>query len=195
MDIRFLVPLKVYELNDGATTSQSRVSDSWREIGYKRAHLCPCNVRRDEELDVSVAENSQHRAPKVPVGQTASSFEQLRGGLLLARLVLAPRKAAVATRLLLLDVALHVSGALVRGDAGKDEDGFDVQFFESSEVALDACGDRKRESACGSQKRFPRWRTVVERLEVVGGINTQARVREDVERKRLKVLPLLQVSW
>ena len=129
------------------------------------------------------------------MGQTASSFEQLRGGLLLARLVLAPRKAAVATCLLLLDVALHVSGALVRGDAGKDEDGFDVQFFESSEVALDACGDRKRESACGSQERFPRWRTVVERLKVVGGINTQARVREDVERKRLKVLPLLQVSW
>ena len=129
------------------------------------------------------------------MGQAASSFEQFRGGLLLARLVLAPSKTAITTRLLLLDVALHVSGALVWGDAGKDEDGFDVQFFERSEVALDACGERKRKSACGGQERFPRWRTVVERLEVVGGINTQARVREDVERKRLKVLPLLQVSW
>jgi len=181
--------------------SWSRATGQWRsanpdeEIGYGRAHLCPCNVRRDEELDVSVAENSQYRAPKVPVGQTASSLEQLRGCLLLARLVLAPCEAAVATRLLLLDVALHVSGALVWGEAGKDEDGFDVQFFERSEVALDACGHCKRESTRSGQERFSRGRTVEERLQVVGGINTQAGVGEDVERKRLKVLPLLQVSW
>ena len=164
-------------------------------MGYGRAHLCPCNVRRDEELDVSVAENSQHRAPKVPVGQTASSFEEFRGGLLLARLVLAPCEVAVATRILLLDVALHVSGSLVRGEAGKYKDGFDAQFFERSEVALDACGQSERKSTRGGQEWFPRWRTVEERLQVVGGINTQAGVRQDVERKRLKVLPLLQVSW
>jgi len=96
------------------------------------------------------------------VGQTTPSFEQFRGGVLLARLVLAPRKAAVATRLLLLDVALHVSGALIWGEARKDEDGFDVQFFKRSEVALDACGHCKRKSTCSGQERFPRWRTVEE---------------------------------
>lgn len=129
------------------------------------------------------------------MGQTASSFEQLRGGLLLARLVLAPCKAAVATRISLLDVALHVSGALIWSETGKYKDGFDAQFFERSEVALDACGHCKRKSTCSGQERLPCWWTVEERLQVVGGINTQAGVRQDVERERLKVLPLMQVSW
>src|SRR6266851_1833765 len=113
------------------------------------AHLCPCNIRRDEELDISVAENTQDRAPKVPVGQTTSSVEQLRGGVLLARLIFAPREVSVATRLLLFNVALHVSRALVRSEAGKHKDGFDAQFFERSEVALDACGQAERKSASG----------------------------------------------
>jgi hypothetical protein len=80
------------------------------------------------------------------VSETASSFEQLRGGLLLARLVFAPREATVATRLLLLDVALHMSKAFVWSEARKDEDGFDAQFFERPEVALNARSQRERKS-------------------------------------------------
>jgi hypothetical protein len=88
-----------------------------------------------------------------------------------------------------------VSEAFVRGEAGEDEDGLDAQFFERPEVALDACGQRERKSAGGGQERLPRWRTVEEGLEVVGGINAQAGVGENVERKGLEVLPLLKVSW
>jgi hypothetical protein len=163
--------------------------------GIQDAHLCPSDVRRNKELDVSVTENTQHRAPKVPVGETAPSFEQLRGRLLLARLVFGPREIAVSTRLVLLVVALHVSEAFVRGEAGEDEDGLDAQFFERSEVALDAGGQRERQSAGSGQERLPRCRTVEEGLEVVGGINAQAGIGEDVERKSLEVLPLLKVSW
>ncbi len=79
------------------------------------AHLGPCNIRRDKEFNISVAENAQDWAPKVPVCQAAPTFEQFRGGLLLAGLVFAPGKVAVATCLLLLDITLHVSRALVCG--------------------------------------------------------------------------------
>jgi hypothetical protein len=129
------------------------------------------------------------------VGETAPSFEQLRGRLLLARLVFGPREVAVSTRLVLLGVALHVSEAFVRGEAGEDEDGLDAQFFERSEVALDACGQREGKSTSSGQERLPRCRTVEEGLEVVGGINAQAGIGEDVEGKCLEVLPLLKVSW
>ena len=140
------------------------------------AHLCPCNVRCDKEFDVSIAENAQDSAPKVPVRQAAPPLEQFRGGLLLARLVLAPRKVAVATRILLLGVALHVPGALVGRQAGKDKDGLDAQFFERPEVALDARRQAEGQAACGGEERFARRRGVVQGLEVVGGIDAQAGV-------------------
>ena len=159
------------------------------------AHLCPRNIRCDKELDVSVAENAQDGAPEVPVRQAAPPLEQLGGGLLLARLVFAPREVAVAARVLLLGVALHVPGALVRRQAGEDKDGLDAQFFERAQVALDAGRQAKGQAARGGEERLARRRAVVERLEVVGGIDAQAGVGEDVERERLEVLPLLQVSW
>jgi len=116
---------------------------------YGVAHLCPSDVRRDDKFDVSVAENAQDGAPKVAVDEAAPPLEELGGGFLLTRLVLAPREVAVATRLLLLNVALHVSGTLVWSDAGKYEDGLDAQFFERPEVALDACGHSERKSTGG----------------------------------------------
>ncbi|KAH9990608.1 hypothetical protein BJV77DRAFT_605598 [Russula vinacea] len=146
------------------------------EYRYGYAHLCPCNIRCNKEFNVSVAENAQDRAPKVPVRQATPPLEQFRGGLLLARLVLAPRMVAVATRLLLLGIALHVSGALVRCEAGKDKDGLDAQFFERAEVALDAGRQTEREPACGREEWFARWWGVVQGLEVVGGIDSQAGV-------------------
>lgn len=127
--------------------------------------------------------------------QAAPTFEQFRGGFLLARLVFAPREVAVATSVLLFDVALDVSRALVRCKAREDEYGFDAQFFERSEVALDACGHGERKTTRSREERFARWWAVVERLEVVGCIDTEAGVGEDVERERLEVLPLLKVSW
>ena len=159
------------------------------------AHLCPRNIRCDKEFNVSVAENAQDRAPKVPVRQAIPPFEQFRGGVLLARLVFAPREAAVATRLLLLDVALRVSEALVRGETRKHKDGLDAQFFERPEVALDARRQAERESTGRGEERFARRWGVVQRLEVVGGIDSQAGVRKDVERKCLEVLPVLKESW
>jgi hypothetical protein len=129
------------------------------------------------------------------VRQAAPSFEQFRSGFLLARLVFAPRLVAVTTCFLLFDVALHVSSALVRGQTREDKYGFDAQFFERPEVALDTCGHGERETTRGREERFARWWAVVERLEVVGGIDTEARVGQDVERERLEVLPLLKVSW
>ena len=140
------------------------------------AHLCPCNIRCDKELDVSIAENAQDGAPKVPVRQATPPLEQFRGGLLLTRLVLAPRKVAVATRVLLLGVALHVPSALVGRKAGEDKDGLDAQFFERPEVALDACRQAEGQAAGGGEERFARRRGVVEGLEVVGGIDAQAGV-------------------
>ena len=127
--------------------------------------------------------------------QAAPTFEQFRGGFLLARLVFAPREVAVPTSLLLFDVALYVSRALVRCKAREDKDGFDAQFFERSEVALDTCGQSERKTARSREERFARLRVVVERLEVVGGIDAEAVVGQDVERERLEVLPLLKVSW
>lgn len=159
------------------------------------AHLCPCNIRRDKELDVSVAENAQDWAPKVPVCQAAPSFEQFRGGFLLARLVFAPRLVAVTTCVLLFDIALHVSSALVRGKAREHKDGFDAQFFERSEVTLDTCGQRERKTTRSREQGFARLWIVVERLEVICSINPEAGIREDVERERLEVLPLLKVTW
>jgi hypothetical protein len=129
------------------------------------------------------------------VRQPAPSLEQFRSCFLLARLVFAPREVAVPTCLLLFDVALHVSRALVRCETREDKYGFDAQFFERSQVALDACGQSERETARGREERFARRWTVVERLEVVGGIDTEAGVGQDVERERLEVLPLLKVSW
>jgi hypothetical protein len=127
------------------------------------------------------------------MGQTTPPFEQLRGGVLLARFVFAPREVAVATRLLLLDVALHVSGALIWSEAGEDEYGFDAQFFERSEVALDACGQTEGKATGSGQERLVHRWIFVERLEIIGGINAQAGVGEGIEGKRLKVLPLLKV--
>ena len=193
MDVSLLVSLKVYELiaRQSRSTNQQIPNDRQDTV----AHLCPCNVRRDKEFNVSVAENAQDRAPKVPVRQAAPSFEQFRGGFLMARLVFAPRQVAVATCLVLFDIALHVSGALVRGKAREDKDGFDAQFFERPEVALDTCGHGEREASGSREERFARRWTVVERLEVVGGIDAEAGVGQDVERERLEVLPLLEVSW
>ena len=108
--------------------------------------------------------------------QATPPFEQFRGGLLLARFVFAPRKVAVATRLLLLGIALHVSGALVWGEAGKHKDGLDAQFFECAEVALDAGRQTEGEAARSREERFARWWGVVQGLEVVGGIDSQAGV-------------------
>jgi hypothetical protein len=156
------------------------------------------------------------------VRQPAPPFEQFRRGLLLARLVFAPREAAIATRLLLLDVPLLLlillvlvllllvlvmlmlrvsaatagaGAALVRCEARKDKDGLDAQFFERAEVALDARRQAEGQSARGGEEGFARRWDVVEGLEVVGRIDAQARVRKDVERKCLKMLPLLKVSW
>jgi hypothetical protein len=96
---------------------------------------------------------------------------------------------------LLFDIALHVSRALVRGKAREHKYGFDAEFFERSEVALDTRGHSKRKTTCSCEEGFARLWVVVERLEVIGGIDTEAGVRQDVERERLEVLPLLQVSW
>ncbi len=126
--------------------------------------------------------------------QASSTFEQFRGDFLLARLVFAPCEVAVTTCLLLFDVTLHVSMAFVRCKAREDKDGFDAQFFERSEVALDACGHGERKTTRGGEERFARLGIVVERLEVVGCIDAEAGVGEDVERERLEVLPLLKVS-
>jgi hypothetical protein len=174
--------------------AQSRSANP-NEIQDTVAHLCPCNIRRDKEFNISVAENAQDWTPKVPVRQAVPSFEQFRGGFLLARLVFAPREVAVTTCLLLFYIALHVSGALVRGKAREHEYGFDAQFFERSEVALDTCGQSKRKTTCGCEEGFARLWMVVERLEVVGGIDTEAGVGQDVERERLEVLPLLKERW
>ena len=80
--------------------------------------------------------------------QAAPSFEQFRSWFLLARLVFAPREVTVATCLLLFDIALHVPRALVRCKAWEDKDGFDAQFFERSEVALDTCCQCERKTTC-----------------------------------------------
>jgi hypothetical protein len=106
----------------------NKLSKSPTKDRIQLAHLSPCNVRRDKEFNVSVAENAQDRAPKVPVCQAAPSFEQFRGDLLLARLVFAPRKDAVATCVLLFDIALHMSGTLVRSKARKDKYGLMRNF-------------------------------------------------------------------
>ena len=127
--------------------------------------------------------------------QAAPSLEQFRGSFLLARLVFAPRKIAVTTCVLLFDVALHVSRTLVRGNAREHEYRFDAQFFERSEVALDTCCQSERETARSCEEGFARWWAVVEGLQVIGGIDTEARVGEDVERERLEELPLLKVRW
>lgn len=127
--------------------------------------------------------------------QPAPSLEQFCGRFLLARLVFAPRMVAVATCLLLFHIALHVSGALVRRKAREHKDGFDAQFFERAEVALDACGQGERETARSREEGFARLRVVIEGLEVIGGIDTETGVGEDVERERLEVLPLLKVGW
>jgi hypothetical protein len=193
MDVSLLVSLKVYELYCApiriSAISQTKIQDT------AVAHLCPCNIRRDKEFNVSIAENAQDWAPKVPVHQPAPSFEQFRGGFLLARLVFAPRKAAVTTCVLLFDIALHVSRALIRGKAREHKYGFDAQFFERPEVALDTRCQSERKTARSCEEGFARWWTVVERLEVVGGIDTEAGVGQDAERERLEVLPLLKVCW
>ena len=127
--------------------------------------------------------------------QAAPSFEQFRGGFLLARLVFAPRMVAVTTCILLFAIALHVSRTLIRGKAREHKDRFDAQFFERSEVALDTCRQSERKATRSCEEGFARWWAVVERLEVIGGIDTEAGVGQDVERERLEVLPLLKVSW
>jgi hypothetical protein len=88
-----------------------------------------------------------------------------------------------------------VSRALVRGKTREHEHGLDAQFFERPQVALDACGHGERKAARGREERFARRWTVVEGLEVVGGIDAEAGVGQDVERERLEVLPLLKESW
>jgi hypothetical protein len=87
------------------------------------------------------------------------------------------------------------AAALIWGEPRKDKDGLDAQFFERAEVALDACRQTERQSARGCEEGFARRWSVVQGLEVVGGIDAQARVGKDLERKCLEVLPLLKVSW
>src|SRR6266566_1021955 len=156
MDVSFLVSLKVYELYCASQASRDQQIPNEIQDTDTVAYLCPCDIRRDKEFNVSVAENAQDWAPKVPVCQAAQSFEQFRGGFFLARLVSAPRKVAVTTCVLLFDIALHVSRALIRGKAREHKYGFDAQFFERSKVALDTCGQSKRKTTRSCEEWFAR---------------------------------------
>lgn len=59
MDVSLLVSLKVYELYC-AFKAKSRSAKARTKIQDTAvAHLCPCDIRRDKEFNVSVAENAQ----------------------------------------------------------------------------------------------------------------------------------------
>jgi hypothetical protein len=77
------MPLQIDELGTRQANQDQHIPGN-NEKGIQVAHLCPSNIRRDKELNVSVTENAEDGAPKIPVGETAPSFEQLGGGIFMA---------------------------------------------------------------------------------------------------------------
>ena len=138
-------------------------------------HLSPCNIRRNEELHVTMLEDPQHYFPQVPLVDVATAFEKLCGCVLLPRLVLRPGLATVFTRLILLKLRLLL---LLRTATWKqsreDEYGLDMKFFERSQVGLDTrCECEGKTTSCSKQRLPGRW-LVNQGGEVVGSIDAQA---------------------
>ena len=138
-------------------------------------YLCPCDIRRDEKLDVPMLEDPQHDLPQVPLVQVAPALEQLRRRVLLPLLVLGPRLAPVLARLVLLVLRLLLLLRPADGkQPGEDEYGLDVKFFERSQVGFDACREGEGKTAGCGEEGLPGGRVVNQRGEVVGRIDAQA---------------------
>lgn len=124
-------------------------------------HLCPCDIRRNQKLDISVLEDPQHNLPQVPLVEVAPALEQLRRRVLLSLLVLCPCLAPVLARLVLLVLRLLL---LLRAadweQAREHEYRLDVKFFERSQVGFDACREGEREAASRGEEGLPRGRVV-----------------------------------
>ncbi|KAI0046557.1 hypothetical protein FA95DRAFT_1359653 [Auriscalpium vulgare] len=160
-----------------------------------RTHLRPSHIRRNQKLDVPIPEYPQHHAPQVRVREAAAALKEARRGVLLARLVLAPRERAVAHGLALLDVLLRgVPPALVRREPGEDEHGLDAQPLQRAQVRLDARRERERQPARRGEQRLARGRLGGERVQVVRGVDPEARVGEHAQREGLQMLPLGEVA-
>jgi len=71
-------------------------------------------------------------------------------------------------------VWLDVLPALLRDEAGKNEDGFDSKLFESPEVGFDALYEGERETAGRREQRLLSGRMFVERLEVVASVDAES---------------------
>lgn len=149
-----------------------------------------------------MSENAQNHPPQIPLCKRASALKQPRRCLLLPRLVLGPRVAPVTTRVH-FRLASDTPGARahrprraalpapVRGEAGKDEDGLDVQALEGAQVSLKARGERKREATGRGEEGFPGGRVVCQGSQVVRRIDAEAGVGQRGQGQRRLVAPLL----
>lgn len=101
----------------------------------RTTHLCPCDIRRDDELYISVLENPQHDLPEVPRVQIASRLKQFRRSVLLPCLVLGPRLASVLACFGLFKLLLLlVLRAATREESIENKYRLDAEFFECAEV-------------------------------------------------------------
>ena len=71
---------------------------------------------------------------------------------------------------------LDIFPALLRDEAGKNEDGFDSKLFEGPEVGFDALCDGEWETAgCGEQRLLSGW-ALVDGLKVETSVDAEPRV-------------------
>ena len=71
---------------------------------------------------------------------------------------------------------LDMLPALLRDEAGKNEDGFDSKLFERPEVGFDAlCEGERKAAGCREEGFFSR-RVLVDGLEVVASVDAEPRV-------------------
>ena len=107
-----------------------------------------------------------------------ANLKQLGGGIFLARFIATPAIGSVPASLILFmdQVWLDMFPALLRDEAGKNEDGFDSKLFEGPEVGFDALREGEGETAgCGEQRLLSRW-ALVDGLEVVASVDAEPRV-------------------
>jgi hypothetical protein len=162
-----------------STVGRDKYSDKiGNALGTDRTRLSPRQIWSDDKLDVPVAENTKNHAPEIPLVKTRANLKQFGGGILLAGLVATPAVGPVPACLVLFvdQVWLDVLPALLRDEAGKNEDGFDSKLFERPEVCFDALGEGEGEAtSCGEQRLFS-GRILVDGLEIVPSVDTESRV-------------------
>ena len=110
-------------------TQQLNTKNKKQKKTKKFTHLCPRNVRSDDEFHISMPKNPEHHPPEIPLRETAPPFKQLRSSFLLPTLVFRPCIVPVPARFILLVIVVRFP-AFIWNESWEHEDGLYVQFLE-----------------------------------------------------------------